>query len=296
MSFFSIDYDEPLFRPPAEANSLIFQVTLGCSWNKCAFCEMYTSKRFSIKKEIQLIREIKNMALIYPEVRKIFLADGNAMVLSTRKLLTVLTTINDNFPRVHRISSYALPKDISSKSTDELIDLKNAGLKLLYIGIESGDEEILKLVNKGETYSSTVEGLLKAKYAGMKLSVMIINGLAGLHHSKKHAIHSANILNEIQPEFASTLTLMLPYGLERYKQRFAGTFSEMNIIDLMKEIEMLIEHTELKSTIFRSNHASNYLALKGTLSKDKERLLREIRHSINNPEAAELRKEWERGF
>ncbi len=291
-----MDYDEPIFRPPAEANSLIFQVTLGCSWNKCAFCEMYTSKQFKAKKEEEVIREIKNAALVYPEVRKIFLADGNAMVLSTRKLLSILSTINKNFPRLHRVSTYALPKDISSKSLDELVDLKNAGLKLLYVGIESGDDEILKLVNKGETYDSTVEGLLKAKQAGIKLSVMIINGLAGLKYSKQHVINSAKILNEIQPEFASTLTLMLPYGLEWYKKRFAGTFIEMNTVDLMKEMELFIENTELITTIFRSNHASNYLVLKGTLSRDKKRLLQEIRYAIDNPEKVELREEWERGF
>ncbi len=233
MSFFPIEYIEPLFRPPAEANSLIFQVTLGCPWNKCAFCEMYTSKQFKVKKPDEIIREIKDAASVVPDVRKIFLADGNAMVLSTRKLLAILSAINENFPWVHRISTYALPKDISSKSLDELIELKNAGLKLLYIGIETGDDEILRLVNKGETYHSTVEGLLKAKQAGMKLSVMIINGLAGLSYSKQHAIYSAKILNDIQPEFASTLTLMLPYGLEWYKKRLAGNFIEMTTRELM---------------------------------------------------------------
>jgi radical SAM superfamily enzyme YgiQ (UPF0313 family) len=296
MRFFPIEYDEPLFRPPAEANSLIFQIMLGCSWNKCAFCEMYTSKQFKVKKEAEIIREIKDAALVYSDAWKIFLADGNAMVLSTKKLLNILAAINENFPNVHRVSAYALPKDISSKSSDELIQLRNAGLKLLYIGIESGDDEILKLVNKGETNDSTVKCLLKAKEAGMKLSVMIISGLAGLKYSMQHAINSAKILNEIQPEFASTLTLMLPYGLEWYKNRFADTFIEMNIVDLMKEIELFIEHTELHGTIFRSNHASNYLVLKGTLSRDKTRLLQEIRYTIDNPDLVRLREERVRRF
>jgi len=296
MGFFPIEYDEPLFRPPAEAHSLIFQVTLGCSWNKCAFCEMYSNKQFKIKRQDDIVREIKDAALVFPDVRKIFLADGNAMVLSTQRLLTILSTINEKFPRAHRVSAYALPKDISAKPMDELIELKNAGLKLLYIGIESGDDEILKLVNKSETYHSTVEGLLKAKQAGIKLSVMIINGLAGSNYSKQHAINSAKILNDIQPEFASTLTLMLPYGLDWYKQRFAGNFIEMNTTDLMKEMELFISRTELASTIFRSNHASNYLVLKGILSRDKEKLLQEIRYAIENPGGAELRADWERGF
>ncbi len=296
MSFFPIEYDEPLFRPPAEANSLIFQVTLGCSWNKCAFCEMYTSKQFKVKRHDDIVREIKDTALVFSDVRKIFLADGNAMVLSTQKLLNILSAINETFPKSHRVSAYALPKDISSKSLDELIALKEAGLKLLYVGIESGDDEILKLVNKNETYRTTVDGLLKAKQAGIKLSVMIINGLAGLKYSKQHALNSAKILNEIQPEFASTLTLMLPYGVEWYKKRFAGNYIEMAATDLMKEMELFIANIELTSTIFRSNHASNYLVLKGTLARDKAKLLQEIQYAMKNPDRIELRKEWERGF
>ena len=174
--------------------------------------------------------------------------------------------------------------------------MKNLGLKLIYVGIESGDDEVLKLVNKDETFNSTVEGLLKAKKAGIKNSVMILNGLGGKKYSQQHAINSARILNEIQPEYASTLVLSFPFGIERFKQRFAGEFIPMNVIDLIKEIEIFIEHTELTATIYRSNHASNYLVLKGSLSRDKHKLLQLIRKAIANPELANLREEWQRGL
>ncbi len=277
---FDIAYDEPLFRPPAEAYSLIFQVTLGCSWNKCAFCEMYTSKQFTPRKEEEILHEIQQSAASYPGVRKIFLADGNAMVLSTQRLLRILNAIKKAFPHVGRVSSYALPGDILSKTPGELTALREAGLQLIYVGIESGDDEVLRMVKKGETANSTVEGLKKAREAGIDSSVMIVNGLAGLEYSEQHAVNSAKILDQIQPRFFSTLVLMLPFGIDAYKERFDGTYIHMDAPNLMKELELLIKNTKLERTIFRSNHISNFLPLKGTLSRDKEKLLETIRMSL----------------
>ncbi|MFH1319213.1 MAG: radical SAM protein [Bacteroidota bacterium] len=296
MNYFPIQYDTPLFRPPSEANSLILQITLGCSWNKCAFCEMYTSKRFKVRKEEEVIQEINTTAKEYPEIRKVFLADGNPMVLSVKKLLKILTAINNAFPKINRISAYALPGDFASKSLDDLITLREAGLKLIYVGIESGDNEVLSMINKGETYTSTVEGLIKAKKAGIKSSVMILSGMGGLKYSEQHAINSAKILNEIQPDFASTLVLSFPFGVNRYKERFNGTYIPMSIPDLLKELEIFIKKTELKSTIFRSDHASNYLVLKGILSRDKQSFLDNLSFARNNPRLAGLREEWQRGL
>jgi len=276
---FDIAYDEPLFRPPAEAYSLIFQVTLGCSWNKCAFCQMYTSKHFTVRKEEAVLEEIQRSAAFYPGVRKVFLADGNAMVLSTQRLLRILNTIKKTFPGVGRVSSYALPKDILSKTPDELTALREAGLQLIYVGIESGDDEVLRMVGKGETADSTVEGLQKAREAGIDSSVMIVNGLAGLKYSERHAVNSAKILDRIQPRFFSTLVLMLPFGIDAYKEKFGGTYIHMDVPDLLKELELLIKNTRLERTIFRSNHISNFLPLKGVLSRDKEKLLETIRMS-----------------
>jgi len=295
-NYFPVQYDEPLFRPPSEADSLILQVTYGCSWNKCSFCEMYTSKTFKPKKEEDVLKEIQEVSKLMPDVRKIFLADGNPMALSTKRLLNILTAINKAFPKNRRVSTYALPRDLLSKSKEELIELREAGLKMVYVGIESGDDEVLKMVNKNETFASTVEGLLKAKEAGIKLSVIILEGLGGLTFSKQHAINSAKILNRIHPELASLLVLSFPYGVEKYKERFLGNYIPMSIPDLLKEMEIFISYIELESTIFRSNHASNYLVLNGILSRDKQIFLDKINYAINNPNLAGLRAEWQRGL
>ena len=294
--YFPIKYNEPLFRPPSEAESLILQVTLGCTWNKCAFCEMYGTKKFRVREEEDVFREIKSVASVQPGLRKLFLADGNPMVLSAKRLLNIINFAKQSFPKLRRVSTYALPTDLLSKTKEELIELKNAGLDLVYVGIESGDDEVLSMINKGETFRSTVDGLLKAREAGIKLSVITINGLGGTKYSEQHAVNSARILNAIQPEFASVLVLSFPFGVEKYQKKFNGDFREMSITDLLKEMELFMRNTELERTIFRSNHASNYLVLSGVLSKDKQAFLNAIDFAINNPESAGLREEWMRGY
>jgi len=296
MSFSPIQYNEPVFRPPAEANSLIFQVTLGCSWNKCAFCDMYKSKQFTVRSEEEVLPEIKTLAQLFPNTRKVFLADGNAFVLHTEKLLHILSALKQYFPKLRQVSAYALPQDISTKSKEELIRLKNAGLKLVYVGIESGDDEVLHMVNKSETFSSTISGLLQAKEAGIKSSVMILSGLGGAKYSAQHAIASANIVNEVKPEFLSLLVLSFPFGLQTYVERFKGDYIPMSVRDLLVELEMFITHTQLENSIFRTSHASNYLVLQGILGRDKDTLLSQVSSAIANPEIAGLRNEWERGL
>lgn len=293
---FPIKYDEPLFRPPSEAQSLIFQVTIGCAWNRCAFCEMYSEKTFRVKNEEEVFREIEAASKLFPDTRRIFLADGNPMVLSSNKLLRILKAINLFFPKINRVSTYALPSDIRSKTPEELVKLKEAGLKLIYVGVESGDDEVLLRNNKSETYASTVEGLLKAKNAGIRLSVMILSGLGGKTLSIQHAVHSAKIVNAIQPELLSVLVLSFPYGEKHYQTRLAYDFEPMTIEEQLKEVELFVSETMLESTIFRSNHASNYLELAGVLGKDKQRLLAKIRYAIANPDDAGLRPEWLRGL
>ncbi len=291
-----VQYDEPLFRPPSEAYSLILQPTIGCSWNRCAFCEMYSTKKFRVKKEEDIIQEIDLLTGMYPDTRKVFLADGNAMVLTTAKLIKIITRIKDRLPKLNRISAYALPKDILLKTEEELKQLREAGLKLIYVGIESGDEELLKLIKKGETVNTTIDGLLKAKASNISSSVMILTGLGGKNYFEQHAINSAEIINKIQPEFVSTLVLSFPFGVEKYKERFQGIYSPMTTFDLIKELELFIQHTELTGSIFRSDHASNYLVLKGILSRDKQKFLDQISYVLNNPENANLREEWQRGL
>ncbi len=291
-----IRYDEPLFRPPSEAYSLIIQVTLGCAWNKCAFCEMYSKKQFCLRPEEAIFAEINSLADYASQIRKVFLADGNAMVLSFDKLNRLLDKLNTTFPKLNRISAYALPRDIESKTDEELQILASKGLKLLYIGAESGDDELLERINKGENYSSTSTALQKAKKAGIKLSVMILNGLGGQVYSQQHAINSAKLINEIQPEFLSTLVLSYPYGEEHFKQKFKGEFRPLNPIELIREMKIFIETLELKNTVFRSDHASNYLILRGNFNRDKEKLLSRINTVLNDTTNAKLKPEWMRGF
>ncbi|GAB4304055.1 MAG: radical SAM protein [Marinilabiliales bacterium] len=294
MYYHVIDYDEPVFRPPSEAGSLILQATLGCSWNRCAFCEMYKTKKFKVRKEEELFLEIDRVAAITNDVRKVFLADGDAMVLSTTKLLKLINKIKSSFPKLQRISAYALPKNINNKTLEELKEIVSAGLKLIYVGIESGDDEVLSLVNKGETFNSTVDALLLAKKAGLRSSVMILTGLGGLKYWEQHAKKSAELLNIVQPEFVSTLVLSFPFGVEHYKKHFKGDYVQMSTVDLLKELKLFITETNLESSVFRSDHASNYLVLKGGLSRDKEKFLKQIDFAIKNPEI--LRKEWMRGL
>ncbi|MCF8374421.1 MAG: radical SAM protein [Bacteroidales bacterium] len=296
MLFYPIKYDEPLFRPPSEGRSLIIQVTLGCSWNQCAFCEMYTGKQFHARKEEDVFRDIDAFIPYANQIRKVFLADGDPLVLSTDRLLRILSKLKATFPKLSRISTYASPGNLMRKSLAELQDLKDAGLSLLYVGIESGDDQVLENIQKGETFATTVEGLNKSKQAGMASSVMIINGVGGAGLSHQHALNSARVLNETQPKYASTLVLTHYKGLDHFQLRYKGTFTPMPIEALIEEMYTFLEATDLHETIFRSDHASNYLVIKGVLGKDKEKFLEQIRYVLENPGVAGLRNEEIRGF
>jgi len=289
-------YHEPLFRPPSEARSLIVQITLGCSWNKCSFCEMYTSKQFTARKEEDVFKDIDSLKSHASLVRRVFLADGDPLVLSTQRLLRILTKLKDTFPNLSRVSTYASPSNLARKSSAELRELYEAGLTLLYVGIESGDSEVLEAIQKGETFETTVEGLNKSKAVGMNSSVMIINGVGGRVLTKQHAINSAKVLNLTQPKYASTLVLTAHKGLEHYKNRYIGDFQELNQVELFSELQLFMEHLDLKETIFRSDHASNNLVLKGVLGKDKQKFLNQIQLALKHPNLANLRSDYLRGF
>ena len=286
---FPIQYHEPLFRPPSEGNSLIIQITLGCSWNKCSFCEMYTSKQFKARNEEDVFADIEAFNPYVDQIQKVFLADGDPLVLSTPRLLRILDKLNQTFPKLRRISTYASPSNLARKSSEELQSLRSAGLSLLYVGIESGDSEVLEAVQKGETFETTIEGLNKSKAAGMDSSVMIINGVGGTQLWKQHAINSAKVLNATQPKFASTLVLTAHKGLAHYQDRYLGAFIEMNPIQLFEEMKLFMENLALNQTIFRSDHASNSLVLKGILGRDKQRFLEQIEAAIKNPKSHHLR-------
>lgn len=293
---FPIQYHEPLFRPPSEARSLILQITLGCSWNKCSFCEMYTSKQFTARREEDVFKEIDSFIPYAAQIRRIFLADGDPLVLSTKRLLNILSRLKDTFPNLRRVSTYASPSNLARKSNEELKELYDAGLTLLYVGIESGDSEVLECIQKGETFETTIEGLNKSKAVGMNSSVMIINGVGGKLLSQQHAINSAKVLNETQPKYASTLVLTTHKGLEHYKDRYLGNFQQLNQVELFTELQSFMENLELTETIFRSDHASNNLILKGVLGKDKQKFLNQIQLALESPELANLRSDYLRGF
>jgi len=296
MQDFPISYTEPVFRPPSEAHSLILPVTNGCSWNKCTFCEMYTQeqKKFRARDEAQVLEEIRltGERMI---VQRVFLADGDALVLPTRRLLTILQAIREHMPEVERVSSYCLPRNLRKKSVDELKELADAGLRMAYVGCESGDDEVLARVNKGETYESSLSALDKLGQAGITRSVMILSGLGGTVLSEQHADNSARLMNESQPEFLSTLVVSFPMGEARFRQGFAD-FQPLNQQQLFVEVERLLSGLELRDTVFRSDHASNYLVLKGNLGADKARLLAQVRQAIEQPQQARLRQEWQRGL
>lgn len=296
MYYFPIEYDEPLFRPPSEAHSLIIQVTLGCSYNKCSFCEMYTSKQFKPRKEEDIFKDIEAFLPYKEQIKKVFLADGDPMVLSTERLLRILNKLKETFPKLMRVSTYATPTNIRRKSDQELEELRKAGLTLLYIGIESGDDEVLKNIQKGETFSTIVEGINKASKAKIDSSVMVINGTGGKLLSQQHAINSAKVLNEVQPKFASTLVLTMHKGLDHFKNRYLGDYQQMNLPELFSEMKLFMNHLYLNETIFRSDHASNYLILKGVLGKDKDLFLNQIDQALNHPEISNLRNDYHRGF
>jgi len=293
-----IRYINPVFRPPSEAESLILPVTNGCSWNKCTYCEMYTApqKKFAVRDEDDTLAALRGCGEQFPDqVQRVFLGDGDALALSTRRLLTILTAIKTHLPRVRRISSYCLPRNLRNKTVPELKELFDAGLTLAYVGAESGDDEVLKRVNKGESFESTREALDKLGAAGIIRSVMLLNGLGGAVLSQQHAANSARLINQTQPEFLATLVVSFPQGETRFRQGFPQ-WEPLDQQALFAEMAQLLQALELKRTVFRSDHASNWLVLKGMLGAEKERLLAQVSAAMHHPESARLRPGWQRGL
>ena len=293
-----IRYIEPVFRPPSEGRSLILPVTDGCSWNQCTFCEMYTApqKKFRARDEAEVLDSIRRSGERFgTAVRRVFLADGDALVLPTHRLLTILEAIRESLPTVERVASYCLPRNLKRKSVTELTELADAGLKMAYVGAESGDDLVLERVNKCETFESTRSALDKLGQAGITRSVMILNGLGGEIHSERHAANSARLANATQPEYLATLVVSFPQGEERFRAGYPE-WEPLDQAGLFREMERLLAALELDDTVFRSDHASNWLVLKGRLGADKERLLAQVRSAIAQPEQAPLRPEWARGL
>ena len=271
-----------LYRPSSEAFSLILQITIGCSHNKCSFCSMYKGVQFHIKPFEQIKAEIDYFRSRAKYVNRIFLADGDALIVPTEKLIEILKYIKNIFPECERISTYASPKSLELKSEDELKKIKDNGISLLYIGAESGSDEVLKNINKGVTSKELGDLILKAKKVGFKTSVTFIVGILGEKDFREHAVATGNFISRCEPDYVGVLSLMLEENTTIYQEWLKGNFKEADGIDILKEIKLIIENINVTSNIvFRSNHASNYINLKGNLPEDKKRLIQEIDISLN---------------
>ncbi len=278
-----LHHDQPLFRPPAEADNLIIQATYGCSFNRCSFCAMYRGKDYLERPLESVVAEIREAAEIYPDARRVFLADGDALALPTAHLVALLRALGEALPRLTRVTCYATPSNISGKSLPELQRLRAHGLTLLYLGIESGSDLILKKVTKGATRRTIAEAMLKASQAGLKVSGTVILGLGGTRHWQAHIDGTIALLNESPLTHLSTLQLYLDARVrEEFEHRFGEPFEMPDDRAILREQERLIaDLNPPQRIIFRSNHASNALALAGNLPTDRDRLLRQIDEAVN---------------
>ena len=279
------EYDYPLYRPPSEAYSLIIQATLGCSQNKCTFCSMYKSKKFTIKPLEQIKKEIDFFRIYVKKAERIFLADGDALIMPMKILKEIFIYINEKFPEAERISLYGSPKSILLKTPEELLELKNLGLGLIYLGVESGSDKILSSVKKGVSREEIIAAGKKVKKVGIPLSVTAIAGLGGKENSIDHAVKTASLISEINPDYFGVLTLMLEEGTELLEEYKKGNFIPLSSSEILEETKLMIKNINVKEKcIFRSNHASNYVSLKGTLPYEKENILKTIDYALENNE------------
>ena len=275
-------YEGSIYRPPSEAHSLIIQATIGCSHNKCTFCSMYKDKSFRIRNVEEILGDIEDSKSYYKRVNRVFLADGNALAMKTDDLKRILMKIRGTMPECERVGIYSSPKDILRKSDEELRELKQLGLGIAYMGLESGSDDILRNIKKGVTSSEMVEAGKKLINSGIKLSITLISGIGGKDGWKKHALESARVVNEINPHYLGLLTLLVEQGTEMELQIEKGELELLEPREVLEEIRLLIENLDLSQCVFRSNHASNYFALAGTLPQDKQRLLQEIDQAMSS--------------
>jgi len=266
-------YREPVFRPPSEAHSYLLPVTDGCSHNRCSYCAMYLTKRFSVRPLDEVLEDVAEAARLMPETRRVFLLDGDALTLSADRLLPILEALRTSFPNLQRVSSYANAASINNKSDDDLVRLRALGLTLAYLGLESGDEIVNERIVKGASIDEQVEAVRRAQAAGIKMSVMVLLGMGGVERSREHAIATGRVLSRMDPRFISCLCVTPVPGTPLFEDTQAGRFELITPEQTLEELRLLLEHTDVSGAVFRSNHASNYLPLGGRLPVDKERLL-----------------------
>jgi radical SAM superfamily enzyme YgiQ (UPF0313 family) len=284
-------------RPPSEANSLLLPVTIGCSHNTCTFCGTYTNVKFRIRPLEDIKRDIDEVAKNYSwSLRRVFLENGDAIIAPQRRLVEVLKYLNEKFPNLEKIGSYTSPQATLIKSVDELKELHELGLTIAYLGVETGDEELLKKIDKGATYDQIVEAGRKIKQAGITLSVTVILGLGGPEGSRKHARGTARILSDLDPDFAGALTLMLVPGTPLHKDWEEGRFELITPFQSLAELKMIIENAKFTDCFFTANHASNYLPIKARLPSQKAAVLKLINEVLETKDMSRLRPEFTRAL
>lgn len=290
-------YIGSIYRPPSEARSYILQCTVGCTHNRCTFCSMYKDKKYRVRPLEEIKTDIKMAGGYYGDLEKVFLADGDALAMETAQLLEILGSLYTTFPSLKHVGIYASPDSILGKKLSELIALKEAGLTIAYLGVETGDPELLKDIRKGVTYEEMLEAGQKVRKAGILLSVTVLLGLAGrTPKAVDHARKTAEICNGMNPDYIGALTLMLVPGTELYRRTQKGEFELPGPFEILDEMRILIQNLNVSGTEYRSNHASNYLPIKGRLPDDKEKILTLIDEIITKNDTRYLRPEYLRGL
>jgi len=289
--------EQVIVRPPSEANSFLLPVTLGCSHNKCTFCGTFTGIKFRIRPLEDIKQNIDKVAEHYSwSMRRVFLENGDALICPQRRLVEVLKYLNQKFPRLDKIGTYATPQSALIKSASELKELNQLGLKIAYLGVETGDEALLKKINKGASYNEIVEAGRKIKQAGITLSVTVILGLGGIEGSKKHALGTARILTDLDPDFAGALTLMLVPGTPLHKEWEDGKFTIISPFQSLEELKLILENSNFTNCFFTANHASNYLPIKARLPQQKAAMLKLIDEVLASKDMSRLRPEFIRAL
>ena len=296
MKNWPLAYVEPVFRPPSEARSLILQLTLGCSWNKCTYCAMYRGKEYRVRPVDEVVAEIRTAAANTPGVHRVFLADGDALAAPSEAIERVLVEIREKLPSVNRVGIYADSSSILDKGADELKRLGGLGLGIVYFGPETGDAETLKAIRKGTTVARQLEACRVVGAAGIKLSAMVLLGLAGIDGAERHARATGRFLVEAAPNYAAALTVTPVPGTELFSAVVDGSFDLPDRWGMLRELEWMLEEMEGYRGLFHANHASNYLPLKLRMPKDRERALKVIRAVIDEKDERRLQPEWARGL
>ena len=276
-------YEGSIYRPPSEAYSLLIQVTIGCSHNTCTFCTMFKDKKFRVRPIKEVLEDLEMARRTYPVVEKIFLCDGDALCLSNEKLMQILTRISELFPECKRVSVYGTARDINRKSDAELMELLDAGIEMIYMGAESGSQKVLDNIHKDVTVQEQIDAVKKAEGVGIKMSVTFISGLAGLEGWEDHAIATGKMITEMNASYASLLTLMLDPAAPIMKDIESGEMTLLTPEQVVGETYLLLENAmPKKSCVFRSNHASNYISLRGNLPEDRQRMLAQLKVAMEN--------------